>query len=71
MVETSLLLRDFQSEMKKSLICVLDKKTSSSLELERCIDIIADGMVRRLDLTTEYMDIQNKLDIINEKYNHV
>ena len=71
MVETSLLLRDFQSEMKKSLICVLDKKTSSSLELERCIDIIADGMVKRLDLTAEYMDIQNKLDIINEKYNHV
>ena len=66
-----MLLRDFQSEMKKSLICVLDKKTSSSLELERCIDIIADGMVKRLDLTAEYMDIQNKLDIINEKYNHV
>ena len=57
--------------MKKSLKCVLDKKTSSSLELERSIDIIADGMVRRLDLTTEYMDIQNKLDIINEKYNNV
>ena len=66
-----MLLRDFQSEMKKSLKCVLDKKTGSSLELERCIDIIADGMVRRLDLTTEYMDIQNKLDIINEQYNHV
>ena len=57
--------------MKKSLKCVLDRKTSSSLELERCIDIIADGMVKRLDLTTEYMDIQNKLDIINEKYNQV
>ena len=57
--------------MKKSLICVLDKETRSSLELERCIDIIADGMVKRLDLTTEYMDIQNKLDIINEKYNQV
>ena len=53
------------------MICVLDKKTRSSLELERCIDIIADGMVKRLDLTTEYMDIQNKLDIINEKYNQV
>ena len=53
------------------MICVLDKKTSSSLELERCIDIIADGMVKRLDLTAEYMDIQNELDIINEKYNHV
>ena len=66
-----MLLRDFQSEMKKSLNCVLDKKTSSSLELERCIDIIADGMVQRLDLTADYMEIQNKLDIINEKYNHV
>ena len=66
-----MLLRDFQSEMKKSLICVLDKKTSASLELERCIDIIANGMIKRLDLTAEYMDIQNKLDIINENYNQV
>ena len=57
--------------MKKSLKCILDKKTGSSLELERCIDLIADGMVRRLDLTSEYIEIQNKIDVMNENYNLV
>ena len=57
--------------MKKSLKCILDKRTSSSLELERCIDLIADGMVRRLDLTSEYIEIQNKIDVMNENYNLV
>ena len=57
--------------MKKSLKCILDKKTGSSLELERCIDLIADGMFRRLDLTSEYIEIQNKIDVMNENYNLV
>ena len=57
--------------MKKSLRCVLDRKTGSSLELERCIELIADGMARRLDLTSEYIRIQNEIEVVDEKYNQV
>ena len=49
----------------------MDRKTGSSLELERCIELIADGMARRLDLTSEYIRIQNEIEVVDEKYNQV
>merc|ERR1711879_115679 len=64
-------VRDFVSELKKSLACVLDGKTSSSLTLDRCIDLIGKEMLKRLDLTSEYIKTINKLEIIDEKFNFV
>ena len=83
--------RDFVAELKKSLACVLDDKTPSSLDLDRyevsqnsvncsthpihyfsrCIDLIGKDMIRRLDLTAEYIDLLNKIEVLNEKFNYV
>ena len=65
------IFRDFTSELKKSLSCVLDGKTSSSLNLERCIDVIGSGMIKRLDLTEEYINILNKIELLNQHLNYV
>jgi len=64
-------VRDFVSELKKSLACVLDGKTASSLTLDRCIDLIGKEMLRRLELTSEYMRALNMLEITNESFNFI
>jgi len=64
-------VRDFIAELKKSLACVLDKKTGASKELDRCLDLLGKAMERRLDLTGEYIDILNRIEVNNEKYNQV
>ena len=64
-------VKDFTSELKKSLACVLDGKTGSSLNLERCIDIIGEGMIKRLSLTEEYIDTLNKIELLNQQLNYV
>ena len=28
-------------------------------------------MIRRLDLTSEYIDLLNKIEVLNEKFNYV
>ena len=37
----------------------------------RCIDLIGKDMIRRLDLTAEYIDLLNKIEVLNEKFNYV
>jgi len=64
-------VRDFVVELKKSLSCVLDRKTPSSKDLEKCIDLIGQGMERRLDLTSEYIEILNRIEVVNDSYNNV
>ena len=64
-------VRDFIAELKKSLACVLDKKTGASKELDRCLNLLGKAMERRLDLTGEYIDILNRIEVNNEKYNQV
>ena len=63
--------RDFVVELKKSLSCVLDRKTPSSKDLDKCIDLIGQGMEKRLDLTSEYIEILNRIEVVNDSYNNV
>ena len=37
----------------------------------RCIDLIGKEMVQRLDLTSEYMETLNMLEITNENFNFI
>jgi len=64
-------VRDFVVELKKSLSCVLDKKTPSSKDLDKCIDLIGHGMETRLDLTSDYIEILNRIEVVNDSYNDV
>ena len=47
------------------------KKTPIFIIFSRCIDLIGKDMIRRLDLTAEYIDLLNKIEVLNEKFNYV
>ena len=64
-------VKDFIAELKKSLACILDGKTGASKELDRCLDLLGKAMERRLELTDEYIDILNKIEVNSEKYNQI